>query len=214
MGSGCGNRVLFCVTVLFVGILMMPIATTISGVRAQEDLEELAKSEKVLRIGFMQAVDNLNPNLGLNDASYVFYGLVYDNPQCIDDNASFIGNLCIRSEPVPLTDPEMVSSGRPYGSIWEYEISPNALWHDGEPFTVEDFVWNIDIQSNQLYYDAMWAFQPYTHFMQSVEEVNNNTARISYFARTNGTPMACSWGDLLGIPMLLKPKPEAKALTA
>jgi len=198
--------VLVGVAVFIIG-LMMPVAGIINVVLAQEDVSDFEQSERVLRIGFMQAVDNLNPNLGLNDASYVFYGLVYDNPQCIDDNASFIGNLCVRSEPVPLTDPEMISTGRPYGSVWEYEISENAQWHDGEPFTVDDFVWNIDIQSNELYYDAMWAFQPYTHFMESVSKVGDTSvARIYYYARTTGTPMACSWGDLLGMPMLPRHK--------
>ncbi len=193
------------VAVFIVG-LMMPFAGIINVVLAQDEAADLERSDRVLRIGFMQAVDNLNPNLGLNDASYVFYGLVYDNPHCIDGNATFVGNLCVSSVPVPATDAEMVSSGRPFGSIWEYKMSENALWHDGEPFTVDDFVWNIEIQSDELYYDAMWAFQPYTHFMESVKKIDEFTARIYYYARTNGTPIACAWGDLLGIPMLPRHK--------
>lgn len=204
---------LVCVAAFVVAFVMMPFAAFIDGAMAQEGSEDLAKSEKVLRIGFLQLIDNLNPNLGLNDASYVFYGLVYDNPQCIDGNATYIGNLCVRSEPVPLTDPEMISSGRPYGSVWEYEMSPNAKWHDGEPFTVDDFVWNIDIQSNQAYYDAMWAFQPYTNFMEAVKAVDDSTARIYYFNRADGTPKACAWGDLLGMPMLPRHKLESMAPT-
>jgi peptide/nickel transport system substrate-binding protein len=179
----------------------------ISAVVAQEDVP-LEQSERVLRMGFLQDVDNMNPNLGQNDASYVFYGLVYDNPQCIDDNLSVVGNLVLDSRPVPLTDPEMIDTDRPYGSIWEYNITLNAMWHDGEPFTIDDFVWNMNIQCDNLTYTSMWAFQPFTYFTEYAKEIDEDTARVYFYDRATGEPKASSYAYELGIPMLPKHKLE------
>lgn len=191
------------VAVFLVGLMMMPFAGMINAVMAQDDTG-LEQSKRVLRIGFMQSVDNLNPMVGLNDAAYVFYGLVYDNPQCLDDNLDVVGNLVLNSTPVPETDSEMVSTNRPFGSIWEYDITPNAKWHDGEDFTVDDFIWNMDLQSNNLTYASMWAFQPYTYFTETVRKVDDDTARVYFYNRATGEPMASAYAYLLGIPMFPK----------
>jgi hypothetical protein len=51
----------------------------------------------VLKIGFTCKVDSMNPNVGLTDAAYVFYGLVYDTPRCVDEDLNTVNNLCLNS---------------------------------------------------------------------------------------------------------------------
>lgn len=179
-------------------MVLTPLYSFVGYAAAQDEGED--ETEKVLKIGFMQPVDSLSPMLGLNDAAYVFYGLVYDNPHCIDTQMEIESNLVIGTRPVPASDPEIAVAGRPYGSIWEYDITPNARWHDGEPFLIDDFVWNMNL--HMTYYDAMWAFQPYSFFMEKVEKVDEDTARIYYFNRDTEEPMACAYAYLLAVPML------------
>ncbi len=176
--------------------MIVPFSGMMDVVVAQDE----AESEKVLRIGFLQAVDNLNPFLGLNDAAYVFYGLVYDYVHSVDNDLNITSNLATNTRPVPVNDPEM--AGRPFGSIWEYDITTNAQWHDGEPFTVEDFIYNINLQSSDETYDLMWAFQPYSYFMEGVRAVDSDTVRVYFFDRETGNPKAAAYAYNIGIPML------------
>jgi peptide/nickel transport system substrate-binding protein len=180
------------VSLIIAGVLSVPIAGIVAAQDADED------GERVLRVGFMQAVDNLSPMLGLNDAAYVFYGLVYDYMHTIGNDFEVVGNIAVESRIVPVGDSELV--GRPYGSIWEYDITQNAMWHDGEPFTVDDFVWNMKLHS--VNYDTMWAFQPYAYYIEDVKAVDADTARIYFFDRDTGEPMPVSYAYLMCIPML------------
>jgi peptide/nickel transport system substrate-binding protein len=176
--------------------MIVPFSVMMDAVVAQDE----AESEKVLRIGFLQNVDNLNPFLGLNDASYVFYGLVYDYPHSVDNDLNITSNLVVNTSAVPLTDPEM--AGMPFGSIWEYDITPNAQWHDGEPFTVEDFVYNINLQCSDQTFDLMWAFQPYSYFMKSARAVDSDTVRVYFYDRETGDPKGAAYAYNVGILML------------
>jgi peptide/nickel transport system substrate-binding protein len=161
-----------------------------------------AAHETELRIGFMQKVDSLNPYVGLNDASYVFYGLVYDGMHVIDNQMNPSPDLATGVWAVPMTDPEMQNTGAPYGSIWQYNLTTNAQWTDGEPFTADDVVWNIRL--NAMNYEAMWAFQPYSYFMKDARKVDESTVRIYFYDRLNGAPLPASYAYLISIAMMPK----------
>jgi len=156
----------------------------------------------VLRMGFLQEIDSLNPLMGVSDASWVFYGLVYDNPQCIDGEFNTVGNLVVEADAVPGTDPRMILTGEPFGSVWEYEVTTNAMWHDGEPFTVDDFVFFMNLNAGN--YSSMWANQPFSYYMSYAERVDSVTARVHYFDRVTGVPQPAAYGGMLGIPILPK----------
>jgi peptide/nickel transport system substrate-binding protein len=153
-----------------------------------------------LRIGFMQNVDSLNPYIGLNDAAYVFYGLVYDSMNVIDNKMNPTPDLANGIWAVPTSDPEMQSTGAPYGSVWQYNLTTKAVWTDGEPFTADDVVWNIRL--NALNYDSMWASQPYSYFMKDAVKVNDSTVRIYFYDRVSGDLEPASYAYLISIPML------------
>ncbi|MEW5748754.1 MAG: ABC transporter substrate-binding protein [Candidatus Thermoplasmatota archaeon] len=156
--------------------------------------------EAVLKIGFLEPIDSLNPMIGLNEASFVFYGLVYDALQSAGNELEAVPNLATDWWVVPETDPDMISSGEPYGSVWQYNITGNALWSDGTAFTAADVAWNINLQAE--YYDSMWAFQPYAYFMDHAELYGSDSVRVHYSDRETGDPMAVSFGHFLPIYML------------
>ncbi len=151
-----------------------------------------SEEETVLRIGFMQKIDSLNPNRGLTDASYIFYGLVYDAPHCVDEDLGIVGNLC--------TDWYVDESYEPYGSAWMMEFTTNATWHDGEPFTADDVVYTFNLNCQN--YETMWAYQPYAFFMDYAEKVDEYTVRVHYFDRFTDDPMSAAYARMLCIPIL------------
>ncbi len=148
-----------------------------------------------LRIGFLQQIDSLNPYLGLNDASYIFYGLIYDMLQSVDEDMKSVPNLALESKIVDV-------AGAPHGSVWEYDLTHNATWHDGQPFGAADVAWNINLNCLGSNYSDMWAYQPYTFFAKYAEVIDSDTVRVTYYDRSNGSLIPCAYGDFLPIHML------------
>ena len=159
-----------------------------------------AAGDTTLRIGMIEAIDSLNPFIGVNDNAYIFYGLVYDYLTAVDQDMNIKPNLATSWYIVPTSDAAMIESGEPYGSVWHYNLTQNAQWHDGEPFDADDvvFTFNYQIGTN---YDSMWAYQPYTRFIKSIEKVNEFAVRI-HFKDIAGDPAPCPFGDALMMPMV------------
>ncbi len=159
-----------------------------------------ADDETVLKIGFIDRIDSLNPLMGLTDSSFIFYGLVYDALQGAGNDLEATPNLATECWIVPETDSDVVLSGEPYGSVWQYNITQNAIWHDGTPFTAEDVAWNMNLHAQ--YYDTVWAFQPYSYFMDYAEVYDSDSVRIHFSDRESGDPIPVSYGYFLPIYML------------
>jgi peptide/nickel transport system substrate-binding protein len=190
----------FLVVVVSVAIAACMVSVAAPQDSAAQDVRSAASSESVLRVGFMQKVDSLNPMIGLTDASRFFYSLVYDSLFSYGNDLEAVGNLATGWTVVPETDPELVASGEPYGSVWEYDITDNAAWHDGTPLTAADVEWVIDLNSQN--HDVFWSSQPYAYFMHYAECVSEYVLRIHYFDRGTGEPMPVSHGDKISIPMI------------
>ncbi len=158
--------------------------------------------ETVLRMGFLQNVDSLNPFLGLNEVSNIFYGLVYDCLQGVGNDLSSTPNLAKEWWVVPLTDPLMIESGEPYGSVWQYNLTANAYWTDGEPFTADDVVWNINLNAQN--FGDLWTYQPYAYFMSHAEKIDDITVRVHFVDRVTAEPIPVAYGSQIQIPMLPK----------
>lgn len=188
-----------CMVALSATVMSVPIAGimgVISSAAAQEP-------ETVLRIGFMQEIDSMNPYVGLNDASYVFYGLVYDALGVIDEDMNPEPDLALDAWAVPTDDPDPRMAGMPYGSVWQYNLTRNAYWTDGEPFTADDVIFNIEL--NYKNYDSMWAYQPYSYFMSGAWKWQDDyTVRISFWNKATKEPMPAAYAYLISIPMLPK----------
>ena len=157
-------------------------------------------AEATFRIGFLDTIDSLNPYIGLNKASAIFDSLVYDPLVAIDEDLNETPDLAESWYPVPLSDMKMVSSGEPFGSVWQYNLTRGAFWHDGEPFTANDVIFNI--QLNAWNYTTMWGFQPSSFFMNWAEKIDEYTVRIHFFDRDTSEPIPVAFGSLTKIPML------------
>lgn len=153
-----------------------------------------AASSSTLRIGMIEAIDSLNPFIGVNDNAYIFYGLVYDYLTAVDQDLKIKPNLA--------TSWYIVPDELPYGSVWQYNLTHNAYWHDGEPFTADDVVFTIEYQIGPNY-ASMWAYQPYTRFIDYVEKIDDYTVRI-HFKDIAGNPAPCPFGDALMMPIVPK----------
>src|SRR5438128_1627544 len=89
-----------------------------------------------LKIGFLESVDSLNPFQGLNDPSYLLYGLVYDYLFSFDEDGNYVPNLALsascdavcmnwtyqipepaRASPSFVQESELPPGGDPYRSI-------------------------------------------------------------------------------------------------
>jgi len=186
------------IAVLIAIVLSVPLGLS-SDAQASEPKGAV---ETVLRIGSMQGVDSLNPFIGLNDMSYVFYGLVYDCLQGVGDDLSAAPNLAREWWAVSESDPELVMSGEPYGSVWQYNLTENARWTDGEPFTADDVIWNINLHAQN--YEMMWSFQPYAYFISHATKVDDSTVRVHFCDRVTGDPKPVAYGSQMYIPMLPK----------
>ncbi len=101
-----------------------------------------------LSIGFLQTIDSLNPYRGLNDPSYLLYGLLYDYPFAFDQDGNLIPNLITSASCVTPTCTE-----------WSYTVRQGVYWSDGTLLTPADvnFTFNYDSQNLKF----VWAFEPY-----------------------------------------------------
>ncbi len=148
-----------------------------------------------LRIGFLSKVESLNPHLGINEVSQIFYSLIYDSLHSIDNNMGAVPNLALESRIVDVP-------GYPHGAVWEYNLTANAFWHDGEPLTASDVAWNLNLNCQSENYTDMWAYQPYTYFMKYAETVDYNTVRVSFFDRLTRDMIPCAYGGQVALWML------------
>ena len=181
-----------CARVRLPGAIIVSIAVAVSAVSGMVYAQDEEPVEGVLKIGFTTKVDSLNPNVGLVDAAYVFYGLVYDTPQCVDEDLNIVNNLCVDS----YVDPDY----EPYGSVWTWELTQNAKWHDGERFDADDVVFTVNLNADN--YAQMWAYQPYAYYMDYAEKVDDYTVRIHYYDRATEEPMPAAYARLVCIPMM------------
>jgi peptide/nickel transport system substrate-binding protein len=168
---------------------------------------QAAPPETVLRIGFLEKIDSLNPYIGVNDASYIFYGLVFDAMNVIDNKMEPTPDLATGIWAVPISDPELQLTGEPYGSVWQYNLTDKAMWHDGEPFTADDVVFNFNLNAHN--FASMWAYQPYSYYMKDAVKIDEQTVRVHFYDRATGESMPAAYAYLMSIPMLPKHKLES-----
>ena len=159
-----------------------------------------------LRIGVLHPVDSLNPYIGIQKTAHLFYSLVYDCLQSVDENLDVTPNLATSWYPVSPSDPDLQQTGEPYGSVWQYNLTHNAFWHDGVPFTAADviFTFNLDAWN----YSSLWAPQPYSYFMKDTEEVDDYTVRVHFYERATGDSVPVAFANMLPVPILPKHKFE------
>ena len=197
-----------CAALIIAGLLVTPMSTVLNAVGTASAAD--VPKETMLRIGFMQKIDSLNPYVGVSDAAYVFYGLVYDPLDNIDDKLNPIPNIATGIWAVPTTDSFMTQNNLPFGSVWQYNLTDKAMFSDGQPVTADDVVWNMDL--NAHHFTDLWAFQPYAYYMNYSFKVDDKTVRIVFYDRATKQPMPASYAYLLSIYIL--PRHKMKDMTS
>ncbi len=121
-----------------------------------------AAPSPVLSIGFLQTIDSLNPYRGINDPSYLLYGLIYDYPYAFDQDGKLVPNIVTSS-----------SCANPLCTAWNYTVRQNVYWSDGTLLTPRDVNFTFNYDSQNL--AKLWAFEPY--FNQVVQCTNTVTTK-------------------------------------
>jgi len=188
-------RLPFLCTLLRVGtVLVLAAAMILSAFSLGLTPNASAEGLATLKIGDTEPIDSLNPFIGVTESAYVFYGLIYDDLISIDENLTPKPNLA--------TGWHVVSDFLPAGSVWQYNLTRHAKWHDGEPFTADDVVFTFEYQTGPNWAN-MWAYQPYTLLVDYVEKLDDYTVRM-HFCDLEGRPAACSFGDAVASPIVPK----------
>ncbi len=184
--------------VVLTALLVFPTSASVS-----TSVHEKSAQPAVLRIGFTEKVNSLNPYMGSTDAAEMLFSLVYDTLEVADAELNSSPDLAVQTWAVPLDDPEMASHPEyPFGSVWQYNLTHEGWFTDGEKFTADDVVFNINLNAGN--YSTLWDFQPYSHFIKDAVKIDDYTVRIHYADRATGIAIACAFADLVPIPMLPK----------
>jgi peptide/nickel transport system substrate-binding protein len=130
--------------ILLIEFGAVPAPSGIAGV------SKASTSSGDLHIGFLEAVDNLNPFIGTTDPSYLLYGLIYDYLFAFDPSGNIIPNLATNATCSDATCQN-----------WTYTIRQNVKWSDGTPFTADDV--NFTINYNIANFFQLWAYEPYVN---------------------------------------------------
>jgi peptide/nickel transport system substrate-binding protein len=89
--------------------------------------------------GLVGSISRLNPMLDLQ------------NPADRDvDRLLYSGLVRFDYRGVPIPDLAEAWGNTPDGTIYNFSIRPDAVWHDGEPVTVEDVVFTIDMLKSEV----------------------------------------------------------------
>jgi peptide/nickel transport system substrate-binding protein len=173
-----------------IGVFVMLVAANavINPIR----IAEAAPPQTTLTIGSLQFLSTLNPFMAYREEDRFFTNLVYDSLTATDQDMNVTPNLALSWNIVP--------ARLPYGSVWQYNLTHNAVWHDGEPMDANDvnFTFNYQVGLN---YSYIWLNQPYTHFIDCAEKMDNYTVWI-HFKDANGDPAPCIFGDKVMMPIL------------
>ncbi len=113
-----------------------------------------------LRVGMLQGIDSLNPFIAYEDSSYVTLFNIYDRLITYDEDLNPKPLIATSWEVDDWNDADDAATtdiNEGANRLWRYHIAENVKWHDGEPLTVNDVVYSINVNLNE----SMWAFTPY-----------------------------------------------------
>ena len=127
-----------------------------------------ANGKVVLRIGWTDQPDNLNPFIGYQTASWEIWGLEYDYLFNYAANGNIEPQLAAE---LPTEKNGGMSDG---GKVWTIHIRPNAKWNDGTPLTAEDVAWTYNYSIDN--HIAQWGVV--TRGIEHVEVVDPTTVRL------------------------------------
>jgi len=107
----------------------------------------------IVRVGWSNGPDSLNPGIAWLATAYTIYELVYDSMYDLNLDGTF---------KLSMADSVKVSDD---GKIYTYKIKQGIKWHDGQPFTAKDVAFSYTLYKS---HDDFPTLHSYTaHFVSS-----------------------------------------------
>ncbi len=118
----------------------------------------------VVRIGWSQNPDSLNPGVAWLEASYTIFELVYNSMYELKLDGTFAPDL---AERVSVSDDALT---------YTYVIKKGIKWHDGQPLTAKDIAFTYNLY---LTHTDFATLNSYTEHFVSIEAPDDNTVIIT-----------------------------------
>ena len=123
-----------------------------------------AAGKTVLRLGWTNDPDNLNPFIGYESSSYEIWAINYE--LLVGFQASDMAN-------VPGVGLATKWETSPDGKVWTFTITDKSKWQDGQPLTARDVAFTYNYVINPAH--PMSMFIDYMKFIEKVEAPNDTT---------------------------------------
>jgi len=149
---------------LLAGVLLLLVAVVLGvGTAVASDTSPSPGQGKlVLRLGWTNDPDNLNPFIGYESSSYEIWALNYE---------LLVG---FRSEDMANVPGAGLAQGWEVsddGKTWTFHITDKAKWQDGKPLTADDVAFTF----NYIIDNQMGMFTDYVKFIKHVEATDPTT---------------------------------------
>ena len=112
-----------------------------------------ASKTAIVRIGWSNGPDSLNPGVAWLAEAYTIYELVYDSMYDLNLDGTFTLNI---ADSVSVSDDS---------TTYTYKIKQGIKWHDGQPFTAKDVAFSYTLYKNHTDFPTLNSYTE--HFVSS-----------------------------------------------
>jgi len=165
---GRARALLLAVSALLAGGLLW----SLTGAFASSSSPAPATGKIILRVGWTNDPDNLNPFIGYESSSYEIWHLNYDLLFGFD--AKTLKNVPELAAEMPTKENGGISSDE---LTWTVKLRQGVKWQDGVPFTAKDVAWTYNFIIDNP--DLAGNFSSYTKFVKHVDVVDDYTVRFN-----------------------------------
>ena len=142
--------------------LIAPSPVAIAATASPES-STAAAGGSVVRVGFPESVDSLNPFAALSGIAWEVFNLGYNQLTTWDQDL----------KPAPDLATSWTTS--PDGKVWTFKIRSGVTWHDGVPLTAHDVAYTYNLIKRRQLAAFAQAVQP----MKSITAPNDTTLVIT-----------------------------------
>ncbi len=182
---GRGWRPFLILTLVLVGGIIWGLGSALAASPASSPSP--ASGKVVLRLGWTQEPDNLNPFIGYAEATFEIWGLNYDFLFGMGNNSQPTLDLAVEW-------PTQQNGGiSPDGKVWTIHIRSGVKFQDGVPLTAADVAFTY----NYIIKNKLANFLNMVLGIESVKALNPTTVQF-----TCAHPMALGYMEIWSVPIL------------
>jgi peptide/nickel transport system substrate-binding protein len=143
-------------------VLAAGLVWGIAGALAADESASPAAGKTILRLGWTNDPDNLNPFIGYESSSYEIWAINYE--LLVGFRASDMANV----PGIGLATDWQTSDD---GKVWTFTITDKSTWQDGKPLTARDVAFTF----NYIIDNELGMFIDYVKFIDKVEAPDDTT---------------------------------------